>query len=169
VRRNVVWLVSVVVMSFVQTMWPDVATVQKDVKPDLVLLLVVYFALVDGEERAMLTGLIGGLYQDVASDAVLGHHVLCHVVVGYVVGRLSTRLITDHPAIRAGIVLLAGVAHGLLYTSIAYVQRPDIPVLTNIAVGVIPAAFFTAVLTPVVYFILSWMLRRPDTLSGGTV
>ncbi|MBI1319352.1 MAG: rod shape-determining protein MreD [Candidatus Hydrogenedens sp.] len=165
-KRNVLWLITAVATALVQTMWPEFFTV-RGVAPDLVLLLVVYFGLVDGEERAMLTGVVGGIYQDVASSAVLGHHVLCAVIVGYAVGRLSTRLITDHPAIRALLVLAAGVMHGVLYTAVSYVQRPDISTVYTIAVVVIPTAFYTALLTPVVYFVLEWIFRKPDSIGGG--
>lgn len=165
VRRILLWLATVVVMALIQSTWPDFLKVQ-GVTPDLTLLLVVFFAMVDGEERAMLTGAIGGVYQDVASEAVLGHHVFCLVVVGYIAGRLSTRLITDHPAIRVGLILLAGLLHGTLYTCIAYVQRPDISVLYNIGVATVPAAFYTALFTPFVYFFLERLFRRPDRYIG---
>lgn len=165
-KRHLLWLFIVVGTALLQTMWPDFLTV-RGVAPDLVLLLVVYFGLVDGEERAMLTGVVGGMYQDVASGAVLGHHVLCLVIVGYTIGRVSTRLMTDHPAIRTLLVLFAGAAHGALYTAVSYVQRPDIATVYTIAVIVIPTAFYTALLTPVVYFVLERLFRKPDSLSGG--
>jgi rod shape-determining protein MreD len=164
-RKNLLWLVAVVVMALVQSTWPDVLKVQ-GVTPDLTLLLVVFFALLDGEERAMLTGAIGGVYQDVASEAVLGHHVICLVIVGYMAGRLATRLITDHPAVRVGVVFLAGLVHGVIFTAIAYVQRPDLSALYTIGVAVVPAAFYTALFTPLVYFILTRLFRRTDRLAG---
>ena len=91
-RRNLLWAVIVVATALVQTTWLDAIRLQ-GVLPDLTLLLVVYFAIADGEERAMFTGVLGGLYQDVAGNAVLGHHIVCHVIVGYVAGRVAQRLI----------------------------------------------------------------------------
>lgn len=164
-RKNLLWLATVVVMALVQSTWPGALKIQ-GVTPDLTLLLVVFFAAIDGEERAMLTGLIGGIYQDVASEAVLGHHVICLVIVGFMVGRLATRLITDHPAVRVGLVFVAGLVHGFIFTSIAYVQRPDLSALYTIGVAVVPAAFYTALFTPLVYFFLTRLFRRPDRLLG---
>lgn len=157
--RSILWLIVVVVAALVQTTWPDFLKIQ-GVTPELVLMLVVYFAIVSGEERSMFTGAIGGIYQDVASKAVLGHNILCLVVVGYAVGRISTRLVTDHPAVKAGLVLLAGIAQGILHTVIAYIQYPDTPVVTTIVSAVVPAAFYTALITPFVFLVM-------DRVFGG--
>ncbi len=145
-RKNITWLILVVVAALLQTNWPDFLRVQ-DVVPNLTLILVVYFALVEGEVRAMLTGLIGGIYQDVATESVLGHHVLCHVILGFIIGRLSTRLIADHPAVRVGLVFLAGFAHGFLYTIILFIQEPGTGAILTIITQVIPGSFYSALIT----------------------
>jgi len=155
---NALWTATVIVLALVQTTWPDFLTLQ-GVTPDLTLMLVVFFAIAEGEERAMFTGALGGLYQDVASKAVLGHNILCLVVIGYAVGRLSTRLVTEHPAVKAGLVLLAGLAQGTLYTSIAYVQEPATPVIRTILTSVVPASFYTALITPLVFIVLAKMFQ----------
>ena len=95
-RKNVTWGIATVAAALIQTTWLDALQV-KGVYPDLVLLMVIFFALTEGEERAMFTGVLGGLFQDVASDLVIGHHVLCYVIIAYVTARVSNRLITEHP------------------------------------------------------------------------
>jgi len=163
---NAIWLVTVVIMALVQTTWPDFLTFE-GVAPDLILILVVYFAITQGEERAMFTGAIGGVYQDVASKAVLGHNILCFVLVAYGVGRLSTRLVTDHPAVKAGLVFLAGLAQGTLFTLIRYVQFPDTPVVETLAAVVVPASFYTALITPLVFFALARLFRPRVQVQGN--
>jgi rod shape-determining protein MreD len=135
--------------------------------PDLCLILVVYFAIADGEERAMFTGVVGGIYQDVASNTVLGHHVLCLVCVGYAVGRIATRLVTEHPAVKAGLVFVAGLTHGALFQSVLYIQNPDNGFIYPLATLTAPAAFYTALLTPFVFFMVNWILRRPLLMPKG--
>ncbi len=164
--RNIIWLIVVAATALIQTTWPDFLKLQ-EVLPDLPLLLVVYFAIADGEERAMFTGLIGGIYQDVASNALLGHHVLCLVVVGYSIGRLSTRLITEHPAVKAGLVLLAGVVNGVLYTVVQYVQSPGNRLIYPVLTSVVPAAFYTALITPLAFVILTRIFHREEAPLGG--
>ena len=163
-KKNVLWLVVVITAALVQTTLLDAIKLQ-GVLPDLMLLLVVYFGIADGEERAMWTGVVGGLYQDIAGDVVIGHHVLCNVIVGYAAGRIATRLITEHPAVKIGSVFFASIVYGLLDTSITYVQQPGVGAIRMIASSVIPSAFYTAILTPVVF----WMLARIFHGRGTTL
>ena len=163
--EHVLWLVIVVLAALMQTTWMNVLSF-RDVTPDIVLLITVYFGLRDGEERAMLTGLLGGLYQDVTSNAVLGHHVLCLVLVGYFVGRMSSRLITEHPAVKAAIVFGASIVQGLLFTMIAYVQDPTIRALYLVVTTVVPTAFYTTMLTPILLGLL-WLSFQRRRLAGG--
>ncbi len=166
--RNMVWFVVTMAAALLQTTWPDMLKVQ-GVIPDLVLLLVVYFAIAEGEERAMFTALIGGVYQDVASNAVLGHHVICLVITGYLAGRISTRLVTEHPAVKAGLVLCAGVLHGILYVFIQFVQQPASGAVYPIINSVIPGAFYSALVTPLFFPLLAWIFhRRRLAVQEGT-
>ena len=166
-RRNILWAVIVVATALVQTTWLDAIRLQ-GVLPDLTLLLVVYFAIADGEERAMFTGVLGGLYQDVAGNAVLGHHIVCHVIVGYVAGRVAQRLITEHPAVKVGLVLCAGVLRGVLFTCIQYVQTPDMSAIHTILATVLPGAFYTALVTPIVFVVLARSFRlQGEPVQGG--
>lgn len=167
-KKNILWLATVIVTALIQTTWLDLIKLQ-GVLPDLTLLLVVYFAIADGEERAMFTGLVGGVYQDVAGNNTLGHNVLCLVIIGYAVSRVSLRLITENPAVKAGLVLLAAFAHGFLFTVILYLQKPHISALYTIGTSVVPGAFYTAVLTPVVFLFLAWSFHRGDLMKRGAL
>ena len=54
--------------------------------PDLLLVLVVAYALAEGSASGMLTGFAAGLLADLLSDAELGRLALVYVVVGYLAG-----------------------------------------------------------------------------------
>ena len=154
-RTNILWAVLVVVTALIEARWPYTLRIQ-GVVPQLVLVLVVYFAITEGEERAMFTGLFGGLFKDVAADAALGHYVLCLVIVGYLVGTASRRLITDNPAVKAGAVFCASILHGLVYIAVDYIQRADVGNVYALLATVLPQAFYTALLAPVLFFVLSY-------------
>ncbi len=164
--RNILWIIVVVTAALVQTTWPDFLKIQ-NVTPDLVLMVVVYFAISAGEERAMLTGALGGIYQDVASKAVLGHNILCLVVVGYAAGRISTRLVTDHPAVKAGLVLLAGIAQGFFHTVIEDIHSPETLLIKTVVSVVVPASFYTALITPFVFVVLDRIFGKHQKPQGS--
>ena len=167
VRKNLYWAIAVMAAALVETTWLKAISVM-DVTPNLTLLLVIYFAIAEGEEQAMLTGALGGVFQDVARSAVLGHHVLCLVLVGYASGRIATRLVTEHPAVKAGLVFCASIVSGLLSILIQYVQNPDLAAMHNILARVVPEAFYTALFTPVLFFLLDRSFRHRNlALRGG--
>ncbi len=167
IRRNLFWAVAVTAAALIETTWLKAISVM-DVTPNLTLLMVIYFAIAEGEERAMFTGVLGGVFQDVARATVLGHHVLCLVIVGFASGRISTRLVTEHPAVKAGLVFCASVVCGLLQILIQYVQDPELPAMYNIIARVVPGAFYTALFTPVLFFLLDRSFgHRSFALNGG--
>ena len=167
--KHIIWALLVIAAALIQTTWLEAIRIA-GVLPDLAVLLVVYFAILEGEERAMYTGLLAGLFYDVIRHATLGHHILCLVVAGYTIGRIATRLITEHPAVKAGLVFAAAFINGLLYTAIEYVQTPQIGAINTITAHVAPTAFYTAAVTPLVFHALDWSLRKvpayQDSLKG---
>lgn len=57
--------------------------------PDLLLVLVVGFALVEGALSGTVTGFVAGLLADLGSDHELGRSALAYALVGYLVGLLQ--------------------------------------------------------------------------------
>ena len=164
--KNALWMIVVITAVLIQTTWLKHIS-YRGVRPDLTVLLVVYFALTEGEERAMFTGVLGGMVQEVASNVVLGQHVLCLVVVGYAVGRLSTRLVSEHPAVKCGLVFVASLIHGTLYLTVVCIQKPENAGLHAFVAQVIPGAFYTAISTPIVFWLTDRILRRFRAAQGG--
>lgn len=154
VRSDWLWAVVVIATALVEATWLTVFRVQ-GVLPDLMLVLVVYYAFSQGEERAMFTGLLGGIFQDAAADTVLGHHVMCLVLVGFLFGRMARRLITDNPAVKAGSVFIASVIHDLLYITADYTLKGDGNAVYAMSVGLVPRAFYTALMTPFLFAALN--------------
>lgn len=160
-RKNITWAILIIATALVQTAWIEGDVIKiKGVSPNLVLLLVIYFAVTEGEERAMFTGVLGGLFQDVASDNVIGHYILCYVIVGFLTGRIAVRLITQHPAVKVGLVCIAGFLNGLLYAVIESVQEVHWMVFSSFKSSVVPATLYTALLTPVVFFLMDRFFQR---------
>ncbi|NUM52352.1 MAG: rod shape-determining protein MreD [Candidatus Hydrogenedentes bacterium] len=171
VRKNAIWLFAVVLAAMLETTWIERIRLL-DVVPNLTLLMVVFFAIIEGEERAMFTGAIGGIFQDVASNAALGHHIFCNVIVGYAAARVASRMITEHPAAKAALVFSATIVFGLLFVGVTYVQDPATAAFRNIVERVVPESFYTALFTPVMFFLLDRVFRKPKrewTLNKGAV
>lgn len=159
IQRNLLWAAAVVGGALLQCTWIEGIRLM-DVAPDLTVLLVVYFALNGSTERAVLTGALAGMFHDVVYASVLGHHVLVYVVVGYIAGQMSVRLVIDHPAVKAGLVFLASLTAGLLYFVVNYVQHPSAGMLAPLAKEAVPTAFYTALVTPLAFLLLNKLFGR---------
>ena len=58
------------------------------IKPDLVLILVVFFSLLNGRRPGLIMGITTGLLQDLLRGRLLGMNLLALALVGWVVGFL---------------------------------------------------------------------------------
>ncbi len=162
-RANIYWAILVIFTALIEATWLGLIQIG-DVLPNMVLLITVYFGITYGEERAMFTGALGGIIQDVAADTALGHHALALIIVGYTVGRLSERLVTESPAVKAMMVLAACLVHGFIYITVDYVQNPGMNAVDAVLVSMIPRTFYTILVTPVVFYALFKVL--PHSLSN---
>lgn len=85
---SAVYVVAVLLALLVQTS-PLLFTVGPGLRVDLTLMVVVYFSLFWGGERALVLGFLTGLGQDALSSEVLGLSALSKTLTAFVVHTLS--------------------------------------------------------------------------------
>lgn len=129
--------------------------------PDLVLVLVVAFALVGSSRSGMLTGFGAGLLSDLTADAQLGRLALAYAVVGYLAG-----LVADD-AERSAVLPFAAVATGSLVALALYagegVLLGDARITMSAFVRSLASAVpYSVVLTPFVVPVVGSLVRRLD-------
>ncbi|MDD2420806.1 MAG: rod shape-determining protein MreD [Heliobacteriaceae bacterium] len=88
------------------------------VKPNLVLILVCFFAILNGSRAGGIFGFLAGLFLDLASGRYLGLNALAFAAVGAVLGMLEYRLYKDNllvpmGSVFGGTILFHVVAFGL--------------------------------------------------------
>lgn len=129
--------------------------------PDLLLVLVVAFALAEGQLSGTVTGFVAGLAEDLAGDHQLGQLALAYVVVGYVVGLVhdDTERSTLMPFVAVGLGAAGAV---LIYAGVG-VLLGDVRV-TGPAVGrsLVSTVPYSVVLTPFVVPVVAALVRRVD-------
>jgi rod shape-determining protein MreD len=129
--------------------------------PDLLLVVVVAFALAEGPVAGSLTGFAAGLLADVTADTQLGRTALAYVLVGYLAGLLagdpdrSTLLPLRVVAGCSALAVVVFAAQGVLLGD----PRVTAAVLGRSLVSTVP---YTAVLTPLVVPLVAALVRRLD-------
>ena len=84
------------------------------IQPDLVLIVVLYFAITSEEGRGVLIGAGLGLLQDILSGGILGLNFFTKGVIAFLVGGLRNNIVIDNVLSRITIIFFSAVLEGLL-------------------------------------------------------
>ena len=98
------------------------------VKPDMVLLLVIFFALYNGSRAACSYGICIGLCVDALSGGVMGINGVCLGTVGCICGMLKERVYINHFLTKFLVAFGAGILNTLIYYFLAmqFFRLPEI-------------------------------------------
>ena len=97
-----------------QTTWIDFLEVSS-LKPDLILLVLIYIALRKGPLVATCIGFGIGFMQDIYLPVDLGLNALAKSLVGFAVGYGRTRVVADNMQVQVALVFGATLCHDLIY------------------------------------------------------
>lgn len=115
--RFVVYAVVALLLNVVHVVFLRFVAVSS-VTPDLLLILTVWIAIVEGQFTGMIAGFLAGLLFDVVSADVLGSNALAKTAAGFVAGyfwREGYAMQTIGSYRFLLVVALAGGVHNLLY------------------------------------------------------
>lgn len=129
--------------------------------PDLLLVLVVAFALVEGPGSGMATGFVAGLLADLGADHELGRLALAYVVVGYLAGTASDE--PDRSILQPfAVVAVCGTAALLVFSVEGILlgdPRVTVPAFGRSLVSTVP---YSVALTPIVVPLVGALVDRLD-------
>jgi rod shape-determining protein MreD len=129
--------------------------------PDLLLVLVVSYALVEGPLSGMTTGFVAGVLADTLSDHALGRLALAYALVGYLTGFVEDE--TDRSTLVPFLAAAAGALVAVLVYSVEGIllgdQRMTLHAIGRSLVSSVP---YAVVLTPFVLPAVAALVRRVD-------
>lgn len=131
-----------------------------DIRPDLVLLLVLAWTMVRGIQEGAVGALIGGLALDIFSPLPLGTHALAMVLVIVPVGWLGAPFYRGNLVFPIGGAFLATVVYNVLLLGLSGLLGLEILWGGLLWRVVLPMAFIEATLMPIVYWALDRIDRR---------
>lgn len=85
------------------------------VKPDLVLLLLIYTGVSEGQIVGALFGFFSGFIQDIYTPEHLGVNSLVKSVIGFSVGYSKGGIVTESLWVQGGIIFIGTLVHDLIY------------------------------------------------------
>jgi rod shape-determining protein MreD len=112
------------------------------VSPNLILVLVVFFAISNGPRHGAVLGFVGGLVQDLLSGFYLGMNALSMALTGYIVGLGHHTLFRESPWIMAVITFVASLG----------AETVNYLLLLSLGVTILPGNAFFGVIIPVAVY-----------------
>jgi rod shape-determining protein MreD len=153
VRRAVILLAVITTALLLQTtVFPELTIL--GVKPELLYLVTVIFAVLRGAAEGAIVGFIGGLAQDFLLNTPKGITALTLTLLGYTVGLARQYLTSPSPLVPAILVAL-GTAGGIAFhQAIAFLLGEEEGPFLYLAKVVLWTAVYGAVLTPIFFPVL---------------
>ena len=141
IKILIVLLFAIALPSALAAVWKPLAAF------DLVLVLVVYFALQREPLNALFIGAVGGLATDALTSGLLGAYGFSHVLTAYAVYFVASRVMLDTTLLRIPVLAAAAVIDNLVYfgmnhllgqsTSMPFAQALSYKLVATTIVGTI--------------------------------
>lgn len=128
------------------------------IKPDVVLIVLVFIGLSDGQIMGTIFGFLAGWLQDVYSPEHLGLNALCKAVTGFFVGYGHGGVIEKNLITRGIILFVATLFHDGLYFLIYSWGHMHDSLWYLFRLG-LPTAFYTTAVGLVFHLLLSTRRR----------
>jgi rod shape-determining protein MreD len=123
----------------------------KGVVPDLIFLLVVFYAFWRGQREGAFWGFVAGLMKDFVTGNYFGLNALSTAVAGYLVGWSETRLYKDSSLVVASLTFLATLISQLVYYLLLVYLQIKISLGLALFGVILPSAVYNALLVPLFY------------------
>lgn len=152
-RRTLLLSVVIVTALLLQTtVFADVRLL--GARPELMFLLTISFAILEGPASGAITGFAGGMAQDFLLDQPKGITALTLTLLGYAVGLLRQYIVSPSPVLPVLLVAGGTFVGELFYGLVAFLLgQLDVTALYLFRVAAL-SAVYNAILTPLVYPVL---------------
>jgi len=153
VKRTVILVAVIVTALLLQTtVFPELTFL--GVKPELLYLVTVVFAALQGPAEGAVVGFVSGLSQDFLLNTPKGITALTLTMLGYTIG-LARQYITSPSPLLPAFLVAVGTAGGVAFQRVvAFLLGEEEGPFGYVAKVVVLTALYGAVLTPIFYPVL---------------
>lgn len=130
------------------------------VRPDLVLAIVVIWAVLRGVREALPWALLGGLLADTLSGGPFGASAFALVIVAFCSSAGEAGVFRNSLFLPLVAVFWSNVLYGIIMLFLLATFQQQIDWLASLRHIIVPGALATMVATPLLYFPLSRLERR---------
>jgi rod shape-determining protein MreD len=143
----------------IQATWIAQLNLPAQVKPDLVLVIVISYALLKGPYIGTNLGLFAGFFMDLVSGNIIGGGVLTKMLAGLAAGMLEKTIFKDNLLVPTIAVFFGTLFFETLNLVIHLSFGANLHFFSMLLHIILPVAFYNAIIAPVIYQLLYTMER----------
>jgi len=148
-----IWLgVLMVAMVIQSTLLPLIAI--NGIYPDILLIIVISYALLSGKEKGVGMGFFAGLLHDLASGSVFGINTLAKLSIGYLVGLTERKVFKEHLLLPIVATAVATVLNGSVMFVILFLLGYKVQMVSALMNNILPLVAYNVVIAIPVHFIV---------------
>ena len=156
--KTVIWLSVIIITIIIQsTVLPLVAI--QGIYPDMLLVVVVSYALLSGKERGVGMGFFAGLVQDLAFGSVFGTNTLSKLAIGYFFGLAERKVFKEHVLLPLATTAVATIVTCFFISSILSIFGYKIGIIPSIVDNVLPLTLYNLVIAIPVHHLIYRLTR----------
>ncbi len=135
-----------------------------NVKPNLLIIFVVFFALLRGSVEGGIIGLCAGLLMDLLAAKVFGVHSLLGLYIGVVIGYFNQQIFKESNIVAIFLVVICTFSYEVLYFFFSIFIWEESNLLFALINIIIPETIYNAFLAIPLY----WFVVRINRWLEGT-
>lgn len=139
------------------------------IKPNLLIILTVSFALMRGSRSGLLIGFFGGLLMDILFPGTMGFQALVYMWIGYLFGNAYRIFYDDDIKTPLLFITLADLLYGIIYYFFQFALRGRIHFFWYLGRIIIPEALYTIIITLLTYRLLYSINRKLDKADKRSI
>ncbi len=119
------------------------------IKPDLVLVMVILYALLNGAPGGLFAGAFMGLLQDLLRGRLFGMNLLALALTAWMVGWLENKIYKENLLVPIVVVFITSLLHGLLMMCFGWIAGLNNPWQTGMQIALYEALFNIFLVPPI--------------------
>jgi rod shape-determining protein MreD len=132
-----------------------------DIMPNLILILVVSNAYMQGQMTGLLLGLFSGLLVDLMSGSyIIGIYALIYMLIGYCIGHTNKYYSNDDYTFPIIIIAISDLGFGFLFYIFEFLLRGRLNFLFYLKRLILPEIIYTVVVSIFLYKLLHMIHNR---------
>ncbi len=139
------------------------------IKPNLLIILIVSFGLMQGRRTGMVVGFLCGLLVDIFFESILGFNALIYLWVGYFSGYFYRIFYDDDIKTPLLLISVSDLAYGVIQYGFRFLLRGRVDFFFYLGKVILPEMFYTLILTILCYRVFYMINRRLILFEKGGV